>query len=149
MKWLCGSLQDFIWGWCPQQSVVSQLSPSDDRGGGGFLSYIREEAQSSPKRWVFLLYDQLNLSLIPFNDERPTETGLVLIESIAKGTSRPYHKQKIAMLISNMRHFAIEAQKKGHPISYIITRENYSNALQNLSGLGVIHTIRALSLIHI
>ena len=143
MKWLCGSLQDFIWGWCPQQSVVSQLSPSDDRGGEGFLSYIREEAQSSPKRWVFLLYDQLNLSLIPFNDERPTETGLVLIESIAKGTSRPYHKQKIAMLISNMRHFAIEAQRKGHPISYIITRENYSNALQNLSGLGVIHTIRA------
>ena len=126
-----------------QRGVDSQHSSSDNRTGESFPSCLRDDSQSSPKRWVFLLYDQLNLSLIPFHDEHPTETGLILIESIAKGTSRPYHKQKIAVLISNMRHFAIEAQKKGHPVSYIMTKEDYSVTLQNLGGLGTIHTIRA------
>ena len=137
----CGALQDFIWGGVTT-GVDSQQSSSDNRTGESFPP-ASEMTVNPPKRWVFLLYDQLNLSLIPFHDEHPTETGLILIESIAKGTSRPYHKQKIAVLISNMRHFAIEAQKKGHPVSYIVTKEDYSDTLQNLGGLGTIHTIRA------
>jgi deoxyribodipyrimidine photolyase-related protein len=116
---------------------------SASRQGGGFQSLLRDDGRATPKRWVFLLYDQLNLNLLPFDDSPPEETGILLIESTAKGTSRPYHKQKIAMLISNMRHFAIEAQSEGYPVAYLMTKDYYSVALEKFASVGSIHVIKA------
>jgi deoxyribodipyrimidine photolyase-related protein len=64
--------------------------------------------------WVFVAYDQLNLSLIETIEQTIGTVGLVFIESAFKGRSRPYHKQKLALLLSNQRHFALEAQQAGY-----------------------------------
>ena len=76
--------------------------------------------------WVFVAYDQLNLSLIETIEQTIGTVGLVFIESAFKGRSRPYHKQKLALLLSNQRHFALEAQQAGYAIDYLVTRGTYA-----------------------
>ena len=68
--------------------------------------------------WHFVAYDQLNLRLLPkFSD--PHSLGLIFIETSWKAEQLPYHKQKLALLLSNQRHFALEMHSMGLPIKYI------------------------------
>ena len=64
------------------------------------------------KKWVYLPYDQLNTAVGPATEFTPNDTGLILIESLAKGKRRPYHQQKLALILCNQRHFALEQAKK-------------------------------------
>ena len=44
--------------------------------------------------------------------ERPRSAiGLILIETSWKARQRPYHQQKLALVLTNLRHFALEAQE--------------------------------------
>jgi deoxyribodipyrimidine photolyase-related protein len=109
----------------------------------GFASQIKP-CGHEVKAWVWVCYDQLNLKLFDSIQQRVGSIGLVFIESEAKGRSRPYHKQKIALLLSNMRHFALEAQSKGFPIRYYATKGGYHDALESIyESLGPIHCIEA------
>ena len=98
--------------------TIREMTPDSK---SAFRSLIRDDTAAKPDHWVFLLYDQLNLELIPFNSEAPHNVGIILIESLTKGKRRPYHKQKLAVLLSNLRHFALEAQAVGHPVLYVTT----------------------------
>ena len=81
--------------------------------------------------WHFVAYDQLNLRLLPkFSD--PHSLGLIFIETSWKAEQLPYHKQKLALLLSNQRHFALEMQSIGHPIKYIFSDKEYSEILNEL-----------------
>jgi deoxyribodipyrimidine photolyase-related protein len=92
--------------------------------------------------WVWLSYDQLNLELLKGIHERIGSIGILLIESESKGRSRPYHKQKLAFILSNLRHFALEAQASGYQVRYVISKQDYSQTLSSLRGdLGAIHCI--------
>ena len=102
-------------------------------GSSVFITKLRDDTAARPKRWLYLLYDQLNLELNPWEDEPPESTGIILVESISKGKSRPYHKQKLGLILANMRAFALEAQNKGHPVRYICTNSNYFEALLELN----------------
>ena len=82
-------------------------------GSSVFVSKLRDDTAAQPKRWLYLLYDQLNLELNPWKEEPPESTGIILIESLSKGKSRPYHKQKLGLILANMRSFALETQEKG------------------------------------
>ena len=93
-------------------------------GSSVFISMLRDDTAARPKRWLYLLYDQLNLELNPWKDEPTESTGIVLIESLSKGKSRPYHKQKLGLILANMRSFALEAQHKGHTVKYISSKSN-------------------------
>ena len=87
-------------------------------------------------------YDQLNLELLKEIHEKIGSIGILLIESEAKGRSRPYHKQKLAFVLSNLRHFALEVQSSGYQVRYIVSQEDYSQTLSSLRDeLGVIHCI--------
>ena len=109
---------------------------------GCFFSTQMQPPPSEVKVWVWLSYDQLNLALLKHIERTHVPLGIVLIESEAKGKSRPYHKQKLASLLSSQRHFAVEAQANGYPVHYITTREGYAEALEALSQtLGPIHCI--------
>ena len=83
--------------------------------------------------WVWLAYDQLNLELIREIEQRIGTVGLVFIESEMKGRSRPYHKQKLALLLSNQRHFSLEAQAQGYAVQYIVTKGNYAGVIEALA----------------
>ena len=89
--------------------------------------------KKKPKHWYFVAYDQLNLNFGPWSRGKPGDAGLVLVESLWKPNQRPYHKQKLAFLLTSMRHFAIEAAKHGHPVVYLAGTESYAQALETFS----------------
>ena len=89
--------------------------------------------EPSVKQWFFVCYDQLNHDIFPWSCGNRIENGLIFIESKAKGDSLNYHQQKLALLLSNMRHFAKEAEDLGHPVRYYHTDGNYSGLLTEIT----------------
>ena len=82
--------------------------------------------------WFYVPYDQLNHDIFPWANMDRQKAGLIFIESAKKGTSKKFHKQKLALLLSNMRHFSEEAKSLGHPIIYKSTSLGYRNILDEL-----------------
>ncbi len=72
-----------------------------------------------PDRWTYVPYDQLTLELGSVARYPTGQVGLVLVESLWKGRRRPYHKQKLALVLANQRHFALEAHASGVPVRYL------------------------------
>lgn len=82
-------------------------------------------------RAIFVLYDQLNMSVWPqwIRKEKPP---LIFIEAKAKGDSLPYHKKKITYVLSSIRHFAIKCHQEGFPVHYYSTDQHYDDGLSDL-----------------
>ena len=78
--------------------------------------------------WHFVSYDQLSQDLLPENKD----IGLIFIETSWKANQLPYHKQKLALLLSNQRHFALEMQDAGYPVRYVFSDKEYGEALSDL-----------------
>jgi len=74
---------------------------------------------STPPRWVYVPYDQLTTEIGPAA-AGPAEVGLVLVENPAKAARRPYHRQKLALLLASQRHFAVEAREKGYAVRIFV-----------------------------
>ncbi len=81
---------------------------------------------SKTRVWHYLPYDQLSAHFLTV---APGDAGVVLIESAAKAARRPYHKQKLAYVLANMRHFALELGQLGVAVRYIQTNVGYAEAL--------------------
>ena len=92
-----------------------------ETGNGAFSSQMETCSPSDAESWWFLPYDQLNLDLLPVQDS----IGIILIESEKQAKRRPYHKQKLCYILSNMRHFALETLSKAIPVVYVTTHEQY------------------------
>ena len=110
---------------------------------GSFGESIHPVDAESVEAWVWLAYDQLNMA---FLDALGLEgqVGVVLIESSHKARRRPYHQQKLGVLLSNQRHFALELQAAGYPVMYVIGQQTYAETLDALCvTLGTIHGVRA------
>ncbi|MGB1397165.1 MAG: cryptochrome/photolyase family protein, partial [Planctomycetota bacterium] len=109
-----------------------------------FLSQLRDDSALQPKRWLWVAHDQLHPQLNPWAGESPEETGLIFIESKQRGNARPYHRQKLAFLLSNLRHRALEAQGEGHPVRYLFSDDDYGTVLaETARELGSIHVLRS------
>ena len=121
-----------------EDDSMLNLSTSDKKKD--FFTSQLQPPQSDVDAWVWLAYDQLNLALLTQIHRVHPSLGIILIESRAKGKSRPYHKQKLASLLSSQRHFAIEAQHEGYPVHYVVTQQGYLETLQELTlTLGPLH----------
>lgn len=81
------------------------------------------------RRWLFVPYDQLTDALGPLSREDPKTLGVVLIENAWKARRRPYHRQKLAFILCNMRRFALEQAKRGVAIDYRHVDSPYGVAL--------------------
>jgi deoxyribodipyrimidine photolyase-related protein len=66
----------------------------------------------------------------PLAEDEPEELGIVLVENRWQFARRPYHKQKLAYLIANMRHFALEQATRGVAVRYVTVDSTYREALQ-------------------
>ena len=84
------------------------------------------------RRWIYVPYDRLTDRVGPLAEQPAADTGIVLIESSAKASRRPYHKKKLVVLVSNMRHFALEQQARGVAVVYGFSRLNHGAALLQL-----------------
>ncbi|MDZ7289649.1 MAG: cryptochrome/photolyase family protein [candidate division KSB1 bacterium] len=92
------------------------------------------ERQTDPhgRRWLFIPYDQLTDQIGPLMREAPEELGIVLIENKWKASRRPYHQQKLALILANLRHFALEQAERGVAVKHIVTNGLYRAALEPL-----------------
>ena len=82
--------------------------------------------------WHYVAYDQLHHELLPA-DAQPDTTGLIFIETTWKTRQLPYHKQKLALLLSNQRNFALEMMNRGYEIRYEFSTQSYEKTLRDLS----------------
>ena len=100
------------------------------------------------RRWIYVTYDQLHDAIGPLSQEPPEELGVVLIESRAKATRRRYHKQKLALVMTNMRHFALEQAARGVAVRYVDAGEDdYATTLRALHNeLGAMRVMRPAEL---
>ena len=65
------------------------------------------------RRWLYVPYDQLSDQIGPLKREDPSELGMVIVESRWKPARRPYHKQKLVLILANLLHFALEQAARG------------------------------------
>jgi deoxyribodipyrimidine photolyase-related protein len=67
---------------------------------------------------VYVLGDQLNLQIGPLSTLKPSETVVLMVESLERGQSVPFHKQKLGLVYSAMRHFKLELERAGFTVNY-------------------------------
>lgn len=85
------------------------------------------------RRWLFVPYDQLSDRIGPLSRAPARELGVVLVESPAKAARRPYHKQKLALVLANLRHFALEQAARGVHVRHLVSPGGYAEALGPLA----------------
>ena len=84
------------------------------------------------RRWIYVPYDRYTDRTGPLTEQPADATGIVIVESTAKAHRRPYHKKKLALLISNMRHFALEQAERGCSVLYHFSPHSHGQALSSL-----------------
>ena len=89
-------------------------------------------ADFNKRHWIFVPYDRFTDRVGPLASQAPEDTGIVIVESTAKGHRRLYHKKKLALLISNMRHFALEQGARGVSVLYHWSPLSHGQALVEL-----------------
>lgn len=100
----------------------------------GVFTGLLQKASDEIMNWHYVAYDQLHENLLPDFDSKTS--GLLFIETKWKARRLPYHKQKLALLLSNQRHFALEMQEKGYSVRYIFDDRPYSDILNELISNG-------------
>jgi deoxyribodipyrimidine photolyase-related protein len=106
------------------------MSSSPASPSSAFRSRLRElNPDPAGRRWVFVPYDQLTDEFGPLAHEDPSTLGILLVETPAKGRRRPYHKQKLALLLANLRHFALEQAARGVAVRHLVHEHGYAPAL--------------------
>jgi deoxyribodipyrimidine photolyase-related protein len=73
--------------------------------------------------------DQLSDGIGPLAREDPRDLGIVVVESPWKASRRPYHRQKLALVIANLRHFALEQAGRGVAVHHVVARGPYRQAV--------------------
>ena len=93
--------------------------------------------RSPNRKKFFVAYDQLTDKIGPLAQYPSQELHIILIESLWKSQRRPYHKQKICFILSNMRHFALEQARRGVHVEYIFSTLSYKKALISRTRLSI------------
>ena len=70
-------------------------------------------------RLHLILGDQLSHDLSSLRDYRTAQDVVLMAEVEEEATYAPHHKQKIALILSAMRHFAEELRARGVTVDYI------------------------------
>ncbi len=109
-----------------------------------FRAALAESARDRGKRrWIFVPYDQLSDEIGPLAREDPRELGVIMVECPGKAARRPYHRQKLALVLANMRHFALEQAARGVAVLHVVAPHSYAEALAPLAReLGPIRVMR-------
>jgi deoxyribodipyrimidine photolyase-related protein len=83
------------------------------------LRHAMGENGEAGRRWIYVPYDQLSDQMGPLSRQAPETLGIVLVESLEKGRRRPYHKQKLALVLANLRRFALEQAARGVAVRHV------------------------------
>jgi deoxyribodipyrimidine photolyase-related protein len=91
------------------------------------------EVGAEGRRWIFVPYDQLTSEIGPLSELDPSAAGIVLVESSWKAERRPYHKQKLALVLANLRHFALEQAVRGVAVRHVSSDRPYGATLADVA----------------
>jgi deoxyribodipyrimidine photolyase-related protein len=98
------------------------------------LAGLSKEIDYKSKRtWFYLPYDQVTSKIGPLSRLPASQAGVILIENAWKPSLRPYHKQKLALILANMRNFALELAGQGIAVEHMAVSGHYSQALKEMS----------------
>ena len=97
------------------------------------------------RRWIYIPYDRYTDRTGPLTEQSASATGVVIVESTAKALRRPYHKKKLIVLISNMRHFALEQAARGVAVLYHFSPLSHGQALLALQREGSLPTLTCMT----
>ena len=67
---------------------------------------------------ILILGDQLTPDIAALQGADPARDVVVMVEALAEGRSVPHHPQKIALILSAMRHFAEDLRGLGWRVAY-------------------------------
>jgi len=96
----------------------------------GGLQPERGEAGPAGRRWLYVPADQLTDRVGPLATEPPGELGIVLLETLWRPRPRVDHKQKLALALASLRHFALEQARRGVAIRYEVGDAPYAELLE-------------------
>jgi hypothetical protein len=117
----------------PPDTNPAGENPFYPRGMNVFLPQVIKAAPTAndarDRRWIYLPYDRLTDRAGPLQNTGPNQCGMVMVESLEKGSRRPYHKKKLALLLANERHFAREQAARGVKVIYIFTPGTFGDGL--------------------
>jgi len=82
------------------------------------------------RRWVYVPYDQLTTSVGPLAGADPRSVGVVMVESATRARARPYHQWKLALVLANERHFALERAAEGFHVLYLTGEATFAEQLR-------------------
>jgi deoxyribodipyrimidine photolyase-related protein len=82
------------------------------------------------RQWALVPYDQLPDRIGPLSRHDPNRLGIIMIESGWKAARRPDHKQKLALILANIRHLALEQAARGVAVRYVTTDERYARIFE-------------------
>ena len=69
---------------------------------------ISRAANPKKRRWLFVSTISSRTRSVCSRARRQGPSASLLVECSAKAARRPYHKQKLALVLTNLRHFALE-----------------------------------------
>jgi deoxyribodipyrimidine photolyase-related protein len=99
-----------------------------------FLRQLKDlQPPTRTRRWLYVPYDQLSSALGPLAREPADELGIVVVESTWKAERRPYHRQKLALLLANQRHFALEQAQRGVAVRFVATQRSFGAAVREVA----------------
>lgn len=96
------------------------------------IHQLSPPTQSVRSHVVYIPYDQLSDQIGPLSRWPPEDTTIIMLETSHKGSRRQYHKQKLAILLSNNRHFALEQATRGIQVIYRCGTEDYGTMLSTI-----------------
>lgn len=86
------------------------------------------------RTWIFVPYDQLHDGIGLLAERAPDELGILLVENPRKAARRPYHRQKLALVLANLRQFALEQAARGVAIRHVVAdARGYAGAVDDLA----------------
>ncbi|BAZ04344.1 cryptochrome/photolyase family protein [Calothrix sp. NIES-3974] len=78
---------------------------------------------------IWILGDQLSQKQAALTSCHPEKVPVILIESLEHIRTRPYHRQKLVLIWSAMRHFAEELRQQGYPVTYEVAAADFQKPL--------------------
>jgi deoxyribodipyrimidine photolyase-related protein len=109
-----------------RRALLAHATKNDPSGKG-----------ASSRRWLFVPYDQLTDAAGPLARDDARELGIVIVECPEKAGRRAYHQQKLALVLTSQRHFAIEQAARGVAVRHVVAA-SYAEAIARQTDLGAL-----------
>jgi deoxyribodipyrimidine photolyase-related protein len=75
--------------------------------------------RARPDRWILVFPDQLSLELGALGRDTEASAGVLLVESGEWLSRRPYHRQRLGLILLSQRAFALEAAESGRAVEVL------------------------------